>query len=416
MGSSMRRYRIVVLALAVASSIGLISLVAWLTLQLSNHEERGLHPITVVTPRDGIDDQHRHIQAAINALPKARKVYATIALHGRFELRQALRLDSLTILDLRNARLELAGGADSSLIQNRAGKKGNHHIKVHGGILRGNRQQRNAEGSSCIHFDNTSYLSIEGVHVSGCALDGITVNGHGQHPQHHRLVDLIANNNYRDGLGITWAVRRAVVADISANWNNRHGVFSDHSESSYRNVRTEFNGGNGITIRNVFNNHYSGLWARKNGRHGISVKGMVESSGSDWLAANNGFIEKMAPGADLFFSADATLSYGITARSTITGVFAGASSRSTRGEAAYAIWIEPTQNTQAQYPDLLLRDVIADGPLNTPSIPGLGAKYWRTPCQSMLDEGAADQAEIASSTCVANQPIAIPLQPKRAQR
>ncbi|MEM0954388.1 MAG: right-handed parallel beta-helix repeat-containing protein [Pseudomonadota bacterium] len=386
------------LAAACTLSAALSAVLVWFLMPKASTDGARSDLQIVVRPDGGASDQHGHIQAAINALPKARKVYATVALEGEFEIERGLRLDSYTLLDLRNARLVLSGSANSSLVQNRAGKKGNHHIKVLGGFLRGNRRERGAEGSSCIQFDNTSHLHIDGIRVSECALDGITVNGHGQHPQHHSLVDLVANNNFRDGLSVTWAVRRASIADISANWNNRHGVYSDHSESSYRNIRAEFNGGDGIYIRNVFNNVYYGLWARKNGRHGIAVRGMVESTGSEWLTANNGFIEKMAPGADLFFSGDATLSYGITARSAITGIFAGASQRSTRGQAAYALWIEPAGDGQPVYPGLTLSHMVTDGDVLVPTDAGLRSDTWLSQCGT----AGVSNAGAAMLTCVSS--------------
>lgn len=321
-------------------------------------------PARLLEPNPLVQDQREFVQAALDGLPADRNHYALVVLRGDFVLKGPLLLDDYTSLDLRGARLTLSSDEAVSIFRNRAGVAGNQHIRLQGGILQGNRELLRKRGSSCIAMQNTSYLRVEGMQIDGCALDGILIDGRGKKASHVWLSDLVLTRNIRDGLLLTWAMREATVRDITARHNGRYGVYSDHSNSMYSNVLAERNGSHGIFIRNVFNNSYHRLVARHNGRHGIAVQGMVESTGLDWRASNNGFRPKLGRAADIFFSADSSLSYGITADSTVIGVYAGPSKYSAPGKARLALWVEPASGTG--YTRVSLESVRLSGPARLP--------------------------------------------------
>ncbi len=322
---------------------------------------------TVLTPLPGEWDQRQHIQSALDALPAERTHQATLTLRGHFSLSGALVLDDYTTLDLHSASLSLAGKADENLVRNRyQDDKGNHHIQIIGGTLTGNRRIRKAKGSSCISLVKTHHVRLEDLRVRGCALDAVSLDGRGRIVRQHNISGLLLVDNLRDGLLVSWSIRDASISDIMALRNGRHGVYSDHSESTYRNIVVRNNDVDGLFIRNVFNNSYAQIKAGQNGRHGIAVQGLVDSTGSEWIALNNGRRSEMRPAADVFFSSSSELSYGISAHSVITNLLIGESQRSTKGEADYALWIQTPDVVDTAYDGLLLRDVLAKGPVKIP--------------------------------------------------
>ncbi|MEP5764632.1 MAG: hypothetical protein ABJ308_08555 [Halieaceae bacterium] len=218
---------------------------------------------------------------------------------------------------------------------------------------------------------NSSQVHLEHLEVRECALDGVLVDGRGKKARNIYIRDLLVTRNLRDGLIVTWAIRDATVDTVNAHSNGRYGVYSDHSESDYSNIRASRNRLDGIFIRNVFQNSYRHLRTRNNGRHGIAVQGMVESTGSDWRSHNNGTWKSEKGAADIFFSANDELSYGINARLLLDGVIAGPSKRSTPGNALHAIRVEAPDADSQNYNAVQLSNVLLLGKASLPaSSPG----------------------------------------------
>jgi len=318
-------------------------------------------------PMPGIADQSAHVQAALERLPAQRQQPAELRLIGDFTLLQPLLLDNYTTLNLHSARLRLRSKENHSVLKNRAGEGGNHHIQILGGEIVGNRSQIKGRGASCVHLQNSSHIRIEHLEVSKCALDGVLIDGRGKKARIVYVQNLNTTHNLRDGLVLTWAVRDATVDTVIARHNGRYGVYSDHSESDYSNIRASRNRLDGIFVRNVFHNSYRHLRTRHNGRHGIAIQGMVESTGSDWRSHNNGAKSDPDAAADIFFSADSSLSYGISKRLLLEGVIAGPSKSSAPGKSSHALRVEPPGNNAENYDAVQLSNILLLGDVSLPA-------------------------------------------------
>ena len=233
------------------------------------------HAASVVVAAPG-NDGAAVIQKAIDGLLPGRGFIGTVKPVGRFALEQGLLLPDYTRLDLSEARLVMADRVKASAI----------------------------------------------LDVVNCSGDGIRLNGKGRHTRDVQLRNLRLIDNNRCGLNVMWAERNIFVSDIYAIGNKEVGIRSDHSEGLYQNICANANKGHGIFIRNIFGGTYNNLTATRNGGMGIHVQGMVCSRGSNWGAHNNS-MENPGKHADIFFDADASLSYGITKMSVLSNITAG---------------------------------------------------------------------------------------------
>ena len=261
------------------------------------------------------------IQQMIDQLPVGRDSIATVTLSGTYTLDQSIVLPDYTRLDLSDARLELAGGANVPMIVNVDTVNGNHHIEIVGGALDGNKDGQGAGRFQGIWFVRAQEVRIMDLEVSNLGADGIRLSGGGQQTRDAVLQNLRVSGNQR-GLTVMYAMRNVLVSDIYATGNEDYGVYSDHSEGLYQNICANDNDGTGIFIRNIFGGSYNNLTATRNGGIGIEVVGMVASCGSNWQAHNN---SRNAAGAvsDIFFDPDASLSYGITTNTLLSNLSAG---------------------------------------------------------------------------------------------
>lgn len=175
-----------------------------------------------------------------------------------------------------------------------------------------------------LHLTRVSDLTLHDLELTGCRMEGARVSGRGQPTRGLFAHRLHAHHNGADGLLFMWATREAFYSDLRAHHNGRHGVTFDHSEAVAVNVIADSNKGAGVHLRNLFASSFTNIAATRNGEHGILVQGMVASVGASWRAQNNSVGK---PGAfdDVFFSADASLSYGLSRDSSIAGLITGAS-------------------------------------------------------------------------------------------
>lgn len=279
------------------------------------------HAESVVFARPGKNGAEV-IQQAIDALPNDRRFIGTVRPVGTFCLEKSLVLLDYTRLDFSEAQLVLADGARVPMIVNADHDKGNRYIEITGGVLNGNSKGQGPGDFHGILFVRAEQVRISDLDVVNCSGDGIRVNGKGRHTRNVQLRNLRLLDNNRCGLNVMWASRTIFVSDIYAGGNREVGIRSDHSEGLYQNICADSNRGDGIFIRNIFGGTYNNLIATRNGGMGIHVQGMVCSQGSNWGAHNNSMDE---PGkfADIFFDANAKLSYGISQKSVLNNIVAG---------------------------------------------------------------------------------------------
>ncbi len=262
------------------------------------------------------------INKKLQQLTTNRTYIQTLKLFGKFDINEPILLDNYTRLDLSSAYLLRSAEFKGAMIKNADNENGNLHIQIIGGRIDGNKDKYGDGEAHGILLVRVSHSNIEGVEVSDCGGDGIRISGNGVRTRFSILSNITVLGNNASGLNIMWASRQVVVTNVIAAGNGVFGIRSDHSECSYTNIVSDRNKGTGIFIRNIFGGTYTNLTATRNGGIGILVQGMVQSSGSNWNAHNNSTIH---PGkfSDIVFSADASLSYGISANTNITGIVAG---------------------------------------------------------------------------------------------
>ncbi len=121
---------------------------------------------------DGVADDVE-IQAAIGALTAGRTWKETVVFIGSFSPSAAVSVPSYTILDLRQAKLTLANGANSDIytvVTNAT------DIELEGGLLDGNRLNQ-IGGYSGIMIRGSTDVKIHGTKVTSCYRHNITLEG-----------------------------------------------------------------------------------------------------------------------------------------------------------------------------------------------------------------------------------------------
>ena len=317
-----------------------------------------------------LTDHSDMLRDALSELPAQRDLMATLALEGVFKISETIVLESHTRLDLSQARIQQIGEKGFTLFKNADTEGGNTHIELVGGEIVGNRLAAEKAGD-CIGFVRVGSLRLENLEISDCGRDGIFLSGGGRHTRHVVVRDVSVNHNRRYGLAISWAMRNVVVDSVSASKNGGDGIYSDHSESNYRNITATENGRDGIFIRNVFNNSYTDLLTFRNKRHGIRVVGMCYSQGRNWNSYINGQRGGEGNDADVYFEALDKMSYGITSNARIDGINAGSNRHMPRLETPYTLYIEKALPGAHSYQSLVLNDVRLEGKWQVPASPGI---------------------------------------------
>jgi hypothetical protein len=321
-----------------------------------------------------LSDHSEILRDALSALPAQRNIMATLTLEGVFKISGTIVLENYTRLDLSQARIRQIGEKGFTLFKNADDEGGNFHIELVGGEIVGNRLAAENAGD-CIGFVRVGNLRLENLEISDCGRDGIFLSGGGRHTRHVVIRDVRVNHNRRYGLVLSWAMRNVVVDSVSASNNGVDGVYSDHSESNYRNITATENGRDGIFIRNVFNNSYTDLLAFRNERHGIRVLGMCYSQGRNWNSYINGQRGRDGNDADIYFEALDNLSYGITSNARVDGINAGSNLHMLKLKTPYALYIEKALPAANSYQSLVLNDVRLEGKSQVPTSPGIELNF-----------------------------------------
>jgi hypothetical protein len=253
-------------------------------------------------------------------LTSNRTYIQTLKLFGKFIINEPIILDNYTRLDLSDAQLTRTVNFTGTMITNSNTTSGNNNIQIIGGLIDGAKMGGN--DSHGILLIKVTHSNLDGCEVVNCGGDGIRISGSGAKIQDSSVsnVNVIGNNGA--GLTVMWASRLVRISNVLASDNGTYGIYSDHSEGSYTNIIADSNRGSGIYIRNIFGGCYTNLTASRNAKHGILIQGMVHSLGLNWNSHNN------SQGAnntysDILFSNDASLSYGLSAYTSINNVVAG---------------------------------------------------------------------------------------------
>ncbi|MBW2560137.1 MAG: right-handed parallel beta-helix repeat-containing protein [Deltaproteobacteria bacterium] len=133
----------------------------------------------------GMNGRHGHIDVrGTDAATVINKVFALltpgrtakekVVLKGSFELSGPLEIPSFTVLDLRNASLKLADGADCRMIENSDQVAGNSDIEIFGGLLDGNKS--NQTTGHALVFTLVSKAKIVGTEIKDSYDNAITLD------------------------------------------------------------------------------------------------------------------------------------------------------------------------------------------------------------------------------------------------
>lgn len=253
-------------------------------------------------------------------LASNRTYFQPLKLYGRFNINEPILLDNYTLLDLSAAQLVRTVNFTGAMITNSNPTSGNNNIQIVGGLIDG--AKMGGGDSHGILLIKVTHSRIDGCEVVNCGGDGIRISGSGAKIQDSSISNTNVTGNNGAGLTVMWASRLVRISDVLASDNGTYGIYSDHSEGSYTNIISDSNRGSGIFIRNIFGGSYTNLQASRNGKYGILVQGMVHSLGSNWNSHNNSQATNNTY-SDILFSNDASLSYGLSAYTSINNVVAG---------------------------------------------------------------------------------------------
>jgi hypothetical protein len=292
---------------------------------------------TVPPPTGDATTDTANLQTALNGGG------AVVLAPGTYVQNATLTVPSDTLLEGSGAGVTIVqaapGFGDVPQIQNADISGGNAQITITALTVDGNKAGQNSDGAKHgIFLQRVSDGFIDNVECRDVDGHGIRVDGHGVITRNFRFANVHVHDNRGIGLYATWAMRNVEYVNVLASANGSHGVEFDHSEAKVVNIDARGNGGSGIFIRNVFGCIYSNLHATRNGQHGILVQGMTDSSGMNWFAANN---SSSSVGAydDVYFSGDATLSFGITNQAVIIGLAAGPNAQFGATTEAYGLYV-----------------------------------------------------------------------------
>lgn len=307
----------------------------------------------LVEANSGAGD-NAQIQTAIDRLTPNRTWIETIKVKGTFQLYDTVIIPSYTRLDLTEAELVLAPSTAKTMLQN-SDFDGNTQIHILGGILDGNKEKQPDDrkvryGLFFYKVSDSSIRDLEVKNVKSSANEdrangeGIRISGRGDKSTRNFTLDNIrTHDNANSGIRVMWGMRAVRYNNIFAYNNGADGIVFDHSEAEAVNIYAHKNGRYGIRIRNVLGCTFTNFTATKNRQHGIFVQGMVASQGMNWKSQNNGKLKKKTYD-DIFFSGDASESYGVTNSTLITGVWAGGARHHGPVKERYAIYFEDEVN------------------------------------------------------------------------
>lgn len=200
-------------------------------------------------------NQYSSLQAAINATNQSREYTQTIKVIGNYSISAKIQIPNFTVLDLSNAKLTLATGANTYMIENMNPLGNDHDIYVLGGFLEGNQMGQTAgHDAKLIHFQNVSNFLISSVALNGSGTPDLNDQGFGielVNSSNGFVEKTIATNNTHYGIS-TWNSRNITVVNNIFAKNLRHGIGgSGNTNILYANNIILNNCAQGIWVRNL---------------------------------------------------------------------------------------------------------------------------------------------------------------------
>lgn len=182
------------------------------------------------------------INTAISALSAGRTWKETVILSGNFQLGSTIILPSYTILDARQASLDLY--ANTKLLDTDSGAT---QINVVGGTWNG--RKASVSGEIGLELHACTYSSLEGVTVLDTDLQGIAINYGGDHIN---LVQCNVSGAGNDGIVLN-SVDFANVVSCTSEHNAHSGIdfYDGSSLCSVAGGSFSYNGYRGIAIESA---------------------------------------------------------------------------------------------------------------------------------------------------------------------
>ncbi len=302
------------------------------------------------------------IQAALDALPVTGGVVQLVA--GTYAITRPLTLRSncqLVGVGRAVTTLQLAAGANSTVIKNFDPVKGNAHVAVRSLTVDGNKSHQDATTDhNGVELHKCADMLLDDLECRDCAGHGILVSGDGTVTRVGRLLSIDSHNNALTGIYVSWAMREITYTSVTADVNGQDGVIIDHSEAIVTGMHCSRNARDGLHITNVIADNLTGVTADLNGRYGIHVMGFINSAGAAWCAHSNG---QTQAASDVYFSG-ATGSYGLTDHAIVNGIECGAAQKSTWG-GGYPVPPTPTETFGLTIDPVVVGNVTLIGVRNT---------------------------------------------------
>lgn len=165
--------------------------------------------------------------------------------------------------------------------------------------------------------DNLSIVDVEAMNTTGNAIEQ---RGTQNTPftEHQTWQNVHVHDCGGWGVYNGLRTRKVSYVDVTVD-GCKNGMTIDHSEAQINGLQLTNNAADGLWIRNVFSVTANNIRATGNGRYGIHVQGLVQSTGSTWLAQNNKV-------DDIWFDGNApqpAFNYGVTRETYLSSVEAG---------------------------------------------------------------------------------------------
>jgi hypothetical protein len=200
-------------------------------------------------------------------------------------------------------------------------------ISISGLTIDGNHVNNSvvAYGIYLVRASDFSVFDVEIMNING---SGLTTDGMQTFCGPGHIERVYAHDCDNIGIQISNATRRVNVLNVHSERCGGYGFAADASEMMLSGANLRRNLLAGLYIRNVFGCTIDSVVATMNDGHGILVQGFVRSTGSNWLAEQNGR-SPVNTADDIHFGANPVvtpgLGYGETSDVRITNIVAGPS-------------------------------------------------------------------------------------------
>lgn len=237
---------------------------------------------------DGVADDVE-INAAIGALTAGRTWIETVKLGGHFSISNPISLPDYTRLDISEADIKLANGANCNMITN----TGSAYIEIiGGGTLDGNRANQTG-ASSVIYLISITHLRLNRIYALSAYDHNFYLSGIAD----FEIGELFCSDAGQFNFYLLGNSARGVIGEINGISSGNRGlaagasgiIFASSTELAIGQVyhKSAASGGSGIDFYQVTNSSAGQLTAASNLGNGIEFNGCSELSVSSMTAYNN---------------------------------------------------------------------------------------------------------------------------------